>query len=229
MCSILCWILSIREALGCMISFWLDSCVTSKGENCVSNSYHGWDAICITRGECCIMGRKRWILSLGGNLSLHAFVQKDLAFMLWESSLCCLNLCCALLFCRWWRALVPHLEESAFWAFCLGCVESLRTGASEDRWMVAPWCDEWLTTWCGLTLGWDCRCRLRLHLRWRRWRACAKGLSLCVLRGVERQVGSDRWTRWPDGIKCGSHGGKKSKMKPGTVSWLSLKTKVEQV
>jgi hypothetical protein len=29
----------------------------------------------------------------------------------------------------------------------------LRTGASEDRWMVAPWCDEFLTTWCGLTLG----------------------------------------------------------------------------
>jgi hypothetical protein len=29
----------------------------------------------------------------------------------------------------------------------------LRTGASEDWWMVAPSCDEWLTTWCGLTLG----------------------------------------------------------------------------
>jgi hypothetical protein len=29
----------------------------------------------------------------------------------------------------------------------------LRTRASEDRWMVAPGCDEWLTTWCGLTLG----------------------------------------------------------------------------
>jgi hypothetical protein len=23
----------------------------------------------------------------------------------------------------------------------------------EDRWMVASWCDEWLTTLCGLTLG----------------------------------------------------------------------------
>jgi hypothetical protein len=30
----------------------------------------------------------------------------------------------------------------------------LRIEASEDRWMVAPGCDEWLTTWCGLTLGW---------------------------------------------------------------------------
>jgi hypothetical protein len=29
----------------------------------------------------------------------------------------------------------------------------LGTGVSEDRWMVAPGCDEWLTTWCGLTLG----------------------------------------------------------------------------
>jgi hypothetical protein len=57
----------------------------------------------------------------------------------------------------------------------------------------------------------------------------AKGLSLCGLRGVERQVGSAQWTRWPDGIKCGPHGGKKSKTKSGTVSWLSLKTKVEPV
>jgi hypothetical protein len=23
----------------------------------------------------------------------------------------------------------------------------------EDRWMVASWCDEWLTTSCGLILG----------------------------------------------------------------------------
>jgi hypothetical protein len=29
----------------------------------------------------------------------------------------------------------------------------LRTGASKDWWMVALGCDEWLTTWCGLTLG----------------------------------------------------------------------------
>jgi hypothetical protein len=54
----------------------------------------------------------------------------------------------------------------------------LRTGASEDRWMVAPWCDEWLTTWCRLTLAEYYRCRLRLDLRWCRWRAGAKGLSL---------------------------------------------------
>jgi hypothetical protein len=29
------------------------------------------------------------------------------------------------------------------------------------------------------------------------------------------------------GVKCGPHGGMKSKMKSWTVSWLSLKTKVE--
>jgi hypothetical protein len=31
-------------------------------------------------------------------------------------SLCCLSLLCALLFCRWCRALLPHLEESAVWS-----------------------------------------------------------------------------------------------------------------
>jgi hypothetical protein len=43
------------------------------------------------------------------------------------------------------------------WWLCVLSMHSsrgrLRTGASNDRWMVAPWCDEWLTTWCGLTLG----------------------------------------------------------------------------
>jgi hypothetical protein len=29
------------------------------------------------------------------------------------------------------------------------------------------------------------------------------------------------------GVKCGAHGGMNSKMKSWTVSWLSLKTKVE--
>jgi hypothetical protein len=31
----------------------------------------------------------------------------------------------------------------------------------------------------------------------------------------------------PGGVKCGPHGGLNSKMKSWTVSWLSLKTKVE--
>jgi hypothetical protein len=52
---------------------------------------------------------------------------------------------------------------------------------------------------------------------------------MCGLRGVERKVGSARWTRWPNEIKCGPHGGKKSKTKSGTVSWFGLKTKVVPV
>jgi hypothetical protein len=68
-----------------------------------------------------------------------------------------------------------------------------------------------------------CRCRLWLDLHWCSWRAGVKGLSLCGLQGVERQVGSSRWTRWLHGIKCGPHGGKKRKTKSCMVSWLSLK------
>jgi hypothetical protein len=36
----------------------------------------------------------------------------------------------------------------------------LRIRSSEDRWMVAPGCDEWLTMWCGLTLGWVLQVRV---------------------------------------------------------------------
>jgi hypothetical protein len=42
-----------------------------------------------------------------------------------------------------------------------------------------------------------------------------------------RQVVLARGTRWPAGVKCGSHGGKNGKMKSRTASWLSHKTKVE--
>jgi hypothetical protein len=40
-----------------------------------------------------------------------------------------------------------------------------------------------------------------------------KVLDLLGLRGVERQVGLAQWTRWPNDIKCGPHGGNKSKRK----------------
>jgi hypothetical protein len=50
---------------------------------------------------------------------------------------------------------------------------------------------------------------------------------LCGLRGVERQVGSARWTRWPNEIKCRPHGGKKSKTSRVRFLGLSHKTKVE--
>jgi hypothetical protein len=39
-----------------------------------------------------------------------------------------------------------------------------------------------------------------------------KVLALRGLRGMERQVGSTQWIRWPNGIKCGSHCVKKIKM-----------------
>jgi hypothetical protein len=62
-------------------------------------------------------------------------------------------------------------------------INALIKGEIEDqsvrgRWMVALGCDEWLTTWFGLTLGWVMRCRLRLDLRWCRSIATAKGLCL---------------------------------------------------
>jgi hypothetical protein len=56
-----------------------------------------------------------------------------------------------------------------------------------------------------------------------------KVLASWGLQEVKRQVGSARWTRWPDGIKCGPHVGKKSKTKLSTISLWSLKTKVELV
>jgi hypothetical protein len=88
----------------------------------------------------------------------------------------------------------------------------LRTGASEDWWMVAPGCDEWLTTWCGLTLG-----RV-LQVQVMAWFALVQVksvrerlfgyLSVLVyalrgLWGVERQVGLTWGTRWPAGSSAG--------------------------
>jgi hypothetical protein len=146
-----------------------------------------------SQGEFCIKGRK-----------IYAFAQGELCIHAFRSTLFTWNL--VVLFWRWCRALLPHLEVSAIlehfisvmsshfpclrglrflslkWS-CLGfwslvwvfesflfffsflwigylCVLSmhssrgrLRTGTSEDRWMVSPGYDEWLKTWCGLTLG----------------------------------------------------------------------------
>jgi hypothetical protein len=63
--------------------------------------------------------------------------------------------------------------------------------------------DEWLTMWCGPNLGQYCRCRLRLGLRWCRWRTSTKGLCLCGLQSAERQVSLVRETRWPTGSSAG--------------------------
>jgi hypothetical protein len=79
-------------------------------------------------------------------------------------------------------------------------------------------CDEWLTKWCGLTLDWVLQARLRLDLRWCRWRAGVKGLCLA---GPPRSGETSR-LGWRDpaasGVKCGPRGGKKSKTKSSTVA-----------
>jgi hypothetical protein len=79
----------------------------------------------------------------------------------------------------------------------------LRTGASENRWMVVPGCDEWLTIWSGLTwpsiagAGYGLIC-VGAGEEWAR-----KVYALWSLRGVERQVGLTRVTWWPAGSSAG--------------------------
>jgi hypothetical protein len=71
-----------------------------------------------------------------------------------------------------------------------------------------------------------CRSRLRLDWCWCRWRTSAKGWCRWGLQVWSRQVG----LVW--GIQCGAtstcrpHGSNNNKTKSWTVSWLSLKTKV---
>jgi hypothetical protein len=62
-------------------------------------------------------GRKRWILSSRGEpelVCMHLF--RGGLHSCFGRSLCRLNLLCTLLFCRWCRVLLPHLEELAFWS-----------------------------------------------------------------------------------------------------------------
>jgi hypothetical protein len=61
-----------------------------------------------------------------------------------------------------------------------------------------------------------CRCRLQLDLRWCRWRASAKGL--CLAEPPSSGETSRLGLRDPvaSGVKCGSHGVKKSKTKSWT-------------
>jgi hypothetical protein len=47
--------------------------------------------------------------------------------------------------------------------------------------------------------------------------------------GVEKTSRFGSRDPMASGVKCGPHGGKKSKTKSGMVSWFSLKTKVEPV
>jgi hypothetical protein len=68
---------------------------------------------------------------------------------------------------------------------------------------------------------------LRLDWCWRRWRTSAKGHCRWGLQLWRRQVGLVQRDPLASRVKCRPHGGKNSEMKSWTVSWLSLKTKVE--
>jgi hypothetical protein len=61
-----------------------------------------------------------------------------------------------------------------------------------------------------------CRCRLRFDLHWCRWRASAK--VLCLAGPLRSEKTSRLSSRGPvaSGVKCGLHGGKKSKTKSWT-------------
>jgi hypothetical protein len=61
-----------------------------------------------------------------------------------------------------------------------------------------------------------CRCRLQLDLHWCRWRVGAKGL--CLVGPLRSGETSKPDSRDPvaSGVKCGPHGGKKSKTKSWT-------------
>jgi hypothetical protein len=48
-----------------------------------------------------------------------------------------------------------------------------------------------------------------------------------VVAGEASRCGEEKWDPVASGVKCVPHGGKNGKMKSWTVSWLSLKTKVD--
>jgi hypothetical protein len=94
--------------------------------------------------------------------------------------------------------------------------EHMRTGASEDRWMVAPGCDEWLTTWCGLTLGRLLQVQVAAWFALVQVKSGAKGLCLAGPPRSGETIRPDLRDPMASRIKCGPHGGKKSKTKSTT-------------
>jgi hypothetical protein len=190
MCSILCWILSVWEALGFILA-WFMHYQQGGGEY----------PILASRGSFVSRGRK---VSLGdciwsGGACIHAFgssfspdfscarlpmVSSPLASPWWVDKFWIIlsRLCWAVAldlgdrdflsqviffgFCLAFDHLLEFLIHFIYFSFflwigyyvCCQCTHQgggvgFRTGASEDWWMVAPQCGEWLTTWCGLTLG----------------------------------------------------------------------------
>jgi hypothetical protein len=67
---------------------------------------------------------------------------------------------------------------------------------------------------------------LRLDWGWCNWRTSAKGHCRIGLQVWRRQVGLVRGTRWPAGSSAGRMVARTARS--WTVSWLSLKTKVDQ-
>jgi hypothetical protein len=123
----------------------------------------------------------------------------------WET-----KLICALVYIWWaidqmiWGFVCVVL--SSHFSYHFSGVLSTHSGWVVDN---VVWTDSWLSiagAGCGLTCVGAGEERV--------W----KVLALRGLRGVERQVGSARWTWWPNGIRCGPHGGKKSK----TKSWTGV-------
>jgi hypothetical protein len=97
----------------------------------------------------------------------------------------------------------------------------------EDRWMVASFCDEWLTTLCGLILGQVLQVQVAAWLVFVQVKNKRERSSLVRSPGVEKTSRLRPRDSVASGVKCGPHGGMNSKMKSWMVSWLSLKTKVE--
>jgi hypothetical protein len=213
------------------------------------------------RGGALHQGKKNWEKCIcSERICIHAFVSSFFAWIL------------VVLFCRWCRALLCHLEDSTFmehfisvvsshcpclkgpiffslkWShfgFCLAfyhlfeffnrffflfslnrllvCVvnaliKGVDWGSERPRtggWSLLAVMSDWQRGVDSL-LAKYCRCRLQLDLCWCRWRVGMKGLCLAVppRSGETSRLGS----RDPvaSRVKCGPHGGKKSKTKSWT-------------
>jgi hypothetical protein len=119
----------------------------------------------------------------------------DLAWSLW--AICYL--------CSFWPCWGLMLMRGKFcWKMLHFDHGYVRTGASEDRWMVAPICDEWFTTWCGLTLGRVLQVQVAAWFALVQVKSGARKIyAVRGLQGVERHVGLTRGSRWPAGSSAG--------------------------
>jgi hypothetical protein len=84
------------------------------GEICIQFITRGRDAFC--KGESLHQGVKKRDTQFRGRTWVFMHLFRGSLHSCFGSSVCRLNLLCTLLFCRWCRALLPHLEESAVWS-----------------------------------------------------------------------------------------------------------------